>query len=206
MRELNTKRSCQECLFAVVRYLVTITEITNVRSGSDPSRASKGRFPYRIQYRFHTVIKLRIRFLTINYIECIRSHIVHIWNLKNKHFFKNYLPQRCPTFLTTPCIHIYKVSTRTRNEYRTFIGPIQTETFQNKIFYKKVSGCVSLSRQGADLGDSKICHFWKNYNVPEWENRFTSGLNFAKITDHIQTKRTSIFPRRGAMGLPQKWS
>jgi len=82
MRKLNTKRSGEECLLIGVRNFVAVAKVANVRSGSEPSLASQGRFPHRVQYRFHTVIKLRIRFLAVNQIERVGRHVVHIGYLK----------------------------------------------------------------------------------------------------------------------------
>ncbi len=50
---------------------------------------------------------------------------------------------------------------------------------------KKLSGRISLSIPGAELGDSKVL---KYYTGQKWESRFTLTLNTAKNIDFIEKR------------------
>lgn len=68
---------CKVC-FSPGGPLITISIVTNVNAGSDPTWPTTLRLHDAKQYRLHAKIKLRICLLTIDYIEriwCIRLHV-----------------------------------------------------------------------------------------------------------------------------------
>ncbi len=63
---------------------------------------------------------------------------------------------------------------------------VQTKVVQNLIFNKKLGRSISLSTPEVELEGSKDLTILKCYNTPEWESKFTLGLNAAKNTDYIE--------------------
>ncbi len=62
----------------------------------------------------------------------------------------------------------------------------QIKVVEPYVSYKKVSGCMCLSPSQSGAGGLQRLIFFKYYNVPKLERRFTSGLNAAKNTDYIE--------------------